>query len=842
MRRILGAIAASLLVVALVAVSVQKRKTLKESFVESLYAGNVLEKLGQTSRRLSTVTAPTFINHHRRFGNVDRTVLEQADDQLKTCDVAFIGCLKSDECIKCFSSLQTEGIDWASVTPETPCKDVVNFLFDGGHCTNLKGDPASLDTFCTTFDSCVVWDDDNDANKKDNSTNVDCSKLTECNWPGFHPSFIGNGVCHDGIGCYNSEVCGFDGGDCCEDTCHSGTNHYVECGMDGYACRDPSSEDCDPWLSSACPGDEFDDDDFWDPGRDPSVTCSSNQVPYRLIMYDSFGDGWDTTVLSITPRDDTSKSIFEGGLKQGAQGTAYICLAMDPTCYHVDVKGGTWGNEVSWEIKPMGQGTRAVADGGAPQSCDFSIAGEVCERTCNGKPNGDETNDPDYKTYKDMYNCMQKTCLIQVGACQDDPSCAPCFTQDAAEFCFANDKFNAALDCGICNCSGEEGKTSEFCQHKATPGAVVPPSSKGADSVTPRPCSAAETLQGSSAVMTFAKCSNFDEVGMMMTDFDENNFGALDTFEACAHSYTKESLHGGRTALGCMQILRNAIKDPAADDSDAPKDAISTLAELLYHNAEGFCECAATSSAEAPLCPSFAKFKTLLYESLDACNSLDEIDCDAWNEFYTPCKNNLVQMFGSVDFADSKQCDYVKDTCGGAGPFPAFRKLDCNREIPKSAWDFYNLYARSCMSDGSPTSPVTPAPTEPQPAPPTGGSQPSSPPAPDNPSPVTPKPYSGGGGGSSGGKPYIPSDDKPYQPKQKKKHRFLSFLVLVGIAGGAVYVYQKRRSEFQFVRYRRARNYGGDSDLYSGLSMESSTNFEPPTLPPTPSALDGNFT
>jgi hypothetical protein len=98
----------------------------------SLYAGNVLEKLGQTSRRLSTVTAPTFINHHRRFGNVDRTVLEQADDQLKTCDVAFIGCLKSDECIKCFSSLQTEGIDWASVTPETPCKDVVNFLFDGG--------------------------------------------------------------------------------------------------------------------------------------------------------------------------------------------------------------------------------------------------------------------------------------------------------------------------------------------------------------------------------------------------------------------------------------------------------------------------------------------------------------------------------------------------------------------------------------------------------------------------------------------------------------------------------------------------------------------------------------
>lgn len=78
---------------------------------------------------------PTFLDQHRRFGTVensDRTVLEQPSDQLRTCDVAFIDCLKNDQCIKCFSSLQSEGIDWASVTPETPCKDVLNFLFDGG--------------------------------------------------------------------------------------------------------------------------------------------------------------------------------------------------------------------------------------------------------------------------------------------------------------------------------------------------------------------------------------------------------------------------------------------------------------------------------------------------------------------------------------------------------------------------------------------------------------------------------------------------------------------------------------------------------------------------------------
>jgi hypothetical protein len=276
------------------------------------------------------------------------------------------------------------------------------------------------------------------------------------------------------------------------------------------------------------------------------------------------------------------------------------------------------------------------------------------------QPNKNPNDDPNYKTYKDMYNCMLKVCVIQVGACQQDPSCAPCFGEEAPEFCFANDKFNAVIDCGVCRCSGNEGETSEFCQKKATPGAVVPlPTGPGAP-FTPRPCSAEETLKGSSAVMTFAHCSNFDEVSMMITDFDENNFGALDTFEACAHSFQNENLHGGRTALGCMQILANAMKNQSsADGGDVPNEAVAALAGLLYHNAEDFCECASKASAECPLCPSFKRFKTLLYETLDACKALDEIDCDAWNEFYTPCKNNLVQMFGNADFTNAAQCKYI---------------------------------------------------------------------------------------------------------------------------------------------------------------------------------------
>jgi hypothetical protein len=439
-----------------------------------------------------------------------------------------------------------------------------------------------------------------------------------------------------------------------------------------------------------------------------------------------------------------------------------------------------------------------------------------------------------------MYNCIQKKCIIQVGTCQADDSCKPCFTQDAPEFCFANDNFNAVIDCGLCSCT-EDKDLSSFCEKKATPGSIVPPKTPTDKKDAPAPCSAKQTLQGSSAVLMFSQCTDFDEVGMMITDFDQNNFGALDTFEACAHSYKNENLHGGKTALGCMQILANAITDPTKGAKpDAPTEAISALASRIYHQAEDFCSCASKASAACPLCPSFQNFKTLLYETMDACQALDEIDCDAWNEFYTPCKKNIENMFGSVDFTNQKQCDYAQDSCGGAGPFPAFRKLDCGGEIPKPAWDFYNIYARSCHGSDAPKPGPSPAVT---PAP-TSASKPDSPAV---------QPTSGGGDGP---KPYVPppdspsdSNSKPYAPKAKKKskHRFLKFLAFIGLIGGAVYWYKKRQDDsFSFVRYRRARNYGGDDGgMYTGLSMDplgSSTSFEPPTLPPPPSAMESGMT
>jgi hypothetical protein len=50
-----------------------------------------------------------------------------------------------------------------------------------------------------------------------------------------HPEHIGDGWC-DGDIAYNSDVCNYDGGDCCQATCNS-----VLCGQNGWSCLDPSA-------------------------------------------------------------------------------------------------------------------------------------------------------------------------------------------------------------------------------------------------------------------------------------------------------------------------------------------------------------------------------------------------------------------------------------------------------------------------------------------------------------------------------------------------------------------------------------------------------------------------
>lgn len=840
----------------------------------------------KSSRKLSVRgnNRPSFLNSHRRFHTLSSEANKdvpkssskeqrQAAASQQSCDSAFLSCLPHDKCLGCFATMQEDDVDWASVKPETPCTDVVKFLGDSGKCKDLDSDQAEKDIFCSTFDNCVVWDDpvpeandggDSEGDDSGEEPAIDCDSLKECDWPEIHKAYIGDGICQDSVpGCYNHGICNFDGGDCCEDKCES--TDYAECGNDGYACRDPESNSCDPFLSTKCPEPE-------DEGDDDAVMpeCGSDEALYRLVQYDSWGDGWDKTTMTI--KGDTDKQVYSGSLEGGAEGTQFICLSTDPVCYHVQVNGGIWGNEISWEVKPVTAGAPPIADGGAPQACDFPVNGADCDKSCDGRPDKAVQNDPQYKGYMDLLSCLKDKCLIQVGACEMEQSCKPCMMDDPPGYCFVNQNYNALIDCALCHCTPEESRPKEFCSEKASPGAAAGKAkaekeneAKKDKTGVGKQCNADQTLKGSAAVMKFATCSSVDEVAAMVTNFDENHFGALDAFESCAHSFSNDAMHGGKSALDCMRILNNAMTNPGTDDMpDAPVEAIKSLATHLYDNAENFCSCATDAQKECPLCDSFLHFKTLLYETLDACKALDEIDCDAWNNFYespnSSCKKNIVEKFDKVDFDNKNQCEFVKDGCGDAGPFPAFRKLDCGREIPKPAWEFYTLYSRGCLGKDVPDggNAPAPAPAEPKPAdsrPAPSPHEDASKPSPVTPStPSTPKKYVPPPDDEDNSTPasnYVPSDSA--SPKPKKKRHIFAWFVVFCFAGGA-YWYHKRRADFDFVRYRPARNWGmgssmgmglgagGDgSGMYSGVNvdMSVSSSFEPPTLPPTPSAYEG---
>lgn len=214
-----------------------------------------------------------------------------------------------------------------------------------------------------------------------------------------------------------STVCGFDGGDCCEDTCKA-DGAYVECGHEGYSCKDPNSSNCDKTLNPMCPNSGKNQP------KPAPPTCKDGTTLYRLVMYDSFGDGWDGTKLNIADKTSANSYIYSDiALSEGSQGTEYICLSKLPACYHVEVSGGVWGKEVSWEIKPATDGAPALASGGSPMSCDFPVAGDSCSSTCTGRTGDDPTQDADYKEYKTMAKCISDACPIQIGACEADTVC-----------------------------------------------------------------------------------------------------------------------------------------------------------------------------------------------------------------------------------------------------------------------------------------------------------------------------------------------------------------------------------------------------------------------------------
>ena len=318
-------------------------------------------------------------------------------------------------------------------------------------------------------------------------------------------------------------------------------------------------------------------------------------------------------------------------------------------------------------------------------------------------------------------------------------------------------------------------------------------------------------------------------------------------------------------ALDCFHILENAIKNPGSGVDPAknpPLEAISNMANDLLNNGEDFCECTEAATTIAPVCRDFKRFKTLLYESNDACKALDAIDCAAWAEYYPLCEGNMIDKFKKVDFRKTKQCAFAKGNCGTNFPFPSFRRLDCDQDIDEKAWNFYLDYERNCLRDGPlPPKPQPPnrPPSKPVPVPVPAPTKRNTP-APTKKSYVPPenknKPTSGGKksvpvpSNNDGKKKYVP----PEQRGKKSGHFFRNFLIMCGLGYGVYWYFKNVWSEgysireylssrfggMNFSRFRRNRNYGADqTGMYDSLTLQNAdASFQPPSLPPPPSVYD----
>jgi hypothetical protein len=83
----------------------------------------------------------------------------------------------------------------------------------------------------------------------------------------------------------------------------------------------------------------------------PSIECPSGELIYRLLLYDSGGDGWQGAVFSIFNSSSATNAlegsvIATGTLADGFESSHWICLA--DGCYELIVSSGTAPSEISF--------------------------------------------------------------------------------------------------------------------------------------------------------------------------------------------------------------------------------------------------------------------------------------------------------------------------------------------------------------------------------------------------------------------------------------------------------------------------------------------------------------
>jgi len=96
------------------------------------------------------------------------------------------------------------------------------------------------------------------------------------------------------------------------------------------------------------------------------IDCS-DATAYTLMMYDSYGDGWNGNVFSVTSNGQEAFSSTING--DASEGTANFCL--NDGCYLISLDGGSFQSEISWSL--VSENGELILSGSAPAEESLAV-------------------------------------------------------------------------------------------------------------------------------------------------------------------------------------------------------------------------------------------------------------------------------------------------------------------------------------------------------------------------------------------------------------------------------------------------------------------------------------
>ncbi len=76
------------------------------------------------------------------------------------------------------------------------------------------------------------------------------------------------------------------------------------------------------------------------------IICTEESTNCILYLHDTYGDGWNGNNFSAN--DIFEEGFFETTIEDGSEGVVPFCL--NDGCYLINVDGGTWQQEISWDL------------------------------------------------------------------------------------------------------------------------------------------------------------------------------------------------------------------------------------------------------------------------------------------------------------------------------------------------------------------------------------------------------------------------------------------------------------------------------------------------------------